>query len=119
MRRDGESVWGVSASLLLDKAGRLGAILALVTDITTVGEWNESCLKRSSAIEFLATLAHELRNPLPPIRNAVYILQKPDGDDPAARSGAFTTGDVEGVADHLVRLVDDLLGFPLTNGKSN
>ena len=36
--------------------------------------------------EFLAMLAHELRNPLAPIRNALHILQRGDGD--AAHAGA-------------------------------
>jgi signal transduction histidine kinase/ActR/RegA family two-component response regulator/PAS domain-containing protein len=55
--------------------------------------------------EFLATLAHELRNPLAPIRNAVHLL------DAADREGRFT-GIRELLArqvHHMVRLVDDLL----------
>ena len=55
--------------------------------------------------EFLATLAHELRNPLAPIRNGLQILRMaPEG--PRAE-------DVRGMMDrqltHLVRLIDDLL----------
>jgi signal transduction histidine kinase/CheY-like chemotaxis protein len=56
--------------------------------------------------EFLAMLAHELRNPLAPIRNALHIL-KARHLDPA------TVGRARDVLDrqvqHLVRLVDDLL----------
>jgi PAS domain S-box-containing protein len=56
--------------------------------------------------EFLATLAHELRNPLAPIRNAVAILRVPGLD-------AATVGQALGVLErqvqHVVRLVDDLL----------
>lgn len=56
--------------------------------------------------EFLATLAHELRNPLTPIRNAVHILKKKYGpqfpDTPLLAM-------VQRQVDHLVRLVDDLL----------
>ncbi|MBC7469595.1 MAG: response regulator [Ramlibacter sp.] len=56
--------------------------------------------------EFLAMLAHELRNPLAPIRNAVYIMQ---GEDvPPARMN--WARDVIGrQADHMARLIDDLL----------
>jgi signal transduction histidine kinase len=56
--------------------------------------------------EFLATLSHELRNPLAPIRNGLYILER-TGTDPAgvARTVALMGRQV----DHLVRLVDDLL----------
>ncbi|MBA2675010.1 response regulator [Ramlibacter sp.] len=56
--------------------------------------------------EFLAMLAHELRNPLAPIRNAVHIMQGIDGL-PAKLNWAR---DVIGrQADHMTRLIDDLL----------
>jgi signal transduction histidine kinase/DNA-binding response OmpR family regulator len=56
--------------------------------------------------EFLAMLAHELRNPLAPIRNAVHIMQGFDGL-PAKLNWAR---DVIGrQADHMTRLIDDLL----------
>jgi two-component system, sensor histidine kinase len=54
--------------------------------------------------EFLAMLAHELRNPLAPIRNAVEILRSPD---PAVRERARAM--VGRQVGHLARLVDDLL----------
>jgi PAS domain S-box-containing protein len=56
--------------------------------------------------EFLAVLAHELRNPLAPIRNALYFL-KATGVDAAACEEAKAT--LERQIQHLVRLVDDLL----------
>jgi signal transduction histidine kinase/CheY-like chemotaxis protein len=60
--------------------------------------------------EFLATLAHELRNPLAPIRSAVYVLRRLNGDDAASREKASSLiSMVERQVDHLVRLVDDLL----------
>jgi PAS domain S-box-containing protein len=56
--------------------------------------------------EFLATLAHELRNPLAPIRNGLQILRMAD-KDPAA---AIAVRDMlERQVNHLVRLVDDLM----------
>jgi len=56
--------------------------------------------------EFLAMLAHELRNPLAPIRNVAYVLSK-GGSDPATvrRAGQM----IERQASHLTHLVDDLL----------
>jgi len=54
--------------------------------------------------EFLAMLAHELRNPLAPIRNAVEILKT---DDAAVRERARTM--IGRQIQHLARLVDDLL----------
>lgn len=57
--------------------------------------------------EFLATLAHELRNPLGPIRTALALLCKLDPDVPAVQDNARRT--IGRHTDHLVRLVDDLL----------
>lgn len=65
--------------------------------------------------EFLAMLAHELRNPLAPISNAVYILQASD-KDPAKREWA--TEVISRQVKQLVRLVDDLLDVSrITRGK--
>lgn len=57
--------------------------------------------------EFLATLAHELRNPLDPIRTALALLCKLDPVVPAMQDNARRT--IARHTDHLVRLVDDLL----------
>ncbi|WP_119155376.1 hybrid sensor histidine kinase/response regulator [Caldimonas tepidiphila] len=65
--------------------------------------------------EFLATLAHELRNPLGPLRNAAQLLRMEAGD-PALlqRTGAV----VERQVSHLARLIDDLLDVSrITRGK--
>ena len=56
--------------------------------------------------EFLAMLAHELRNPLAPIRNAVHILGQP-GLDPSKVKWA--TAIIDRQSEQLARLVDDLL----------
>ena len=56
--------------------------------------------------EFLAMLAHELRNPLAPIRNVAYVLAKSAADPTTVRrSGQM----IERQASHLTRLIDDLL----------
>ena len=57
--------------------------------------------------EFLATLAHELRNPLGPIRSAVELLCALDPDVPERQDKARKT--ILRHTGHLVRLVDDLL----------
>lgn len=69
--------------------------------------------------EFLATLAHELRNPLAPIRSAVYVLNRLNSNDPASSEKARSLNSiVERQVDHLVRLVDDLLEISrITTGK--
>jgi signal transduction histidine kinase len=56
--------------------------------------------------EFLGMLSHELRNPLAPIRNSIYILKHAEAHGPqAARAKAIIERQVE----HITRLVDDLL----------
>jgi PAS domain S-box-containing protein len=56
--------------------------------------------------EFLATLAHELRNPLAPIRHGLHVLRVMDRNSEAAEQ---TRAIMERQTNHLVRLVDDLL----------
>ncbi len=56
--------------------------------------------------DFLGTLSHELRNPLAPLRNALWLLDRaPPGGDQAARAKEILNRQVI----HLTRLVDDLL----------
>ena len=56
--------------------------------------------------EFLAMLAHELRNPLAPLRNAVYLMRQPQM---SAELFAKTRDLIDRQTTHLKRLVDDLL----------
>ena len=65
--------------------------------------------------EFLAMLAHELRNPLAPVRNAVHILKLLGPADPYLRQAREM---IERQVAHMVRLVDDLLDVSrITRGK--
>jgi signal transduction histidine kinase len=65
--------------------------------------------------EFLATLAHELRNPLAPLRNALEILRL-RGDDPEISTKAREM--MQRQLNQMVRLVDDLLDVSrITTGK--
>jgi signal transduction histidine kinase/ActR/RegA family two-component response regulator len=65
--------------------------------------------------EFLAVLAHELRNPLSPIRNSLHILRLAEGDRSIIVQVAAM---LERQVNHLVRLVDDLLEISrITRGK--
>ncbi|TFZ07673.1 ATP-binding protein [Ramlibacter humi] len=55
--------------------------------------------------EFIATLAHELRNPLAPIRTGLQVMQRAPGSDAAARMREV----MERQVNHMVRLIDDLM----------
>src|SRR5262249_11695441 len=56
--------------------------------------------------EFLSVLAHELRNPLAPILNAVSVLRQLGGVQPEVRTA---TAVIERQALHALRLIEDLL----------
>jgi two-component system, sensor histidine kinase len=65
--------------------------------------------------EFLAMLAHELRNPLAPLRNALEILKRRGADAPVANDAREM---MERQLRQMVRLVDDLLDVSrITTGK--
>ena len=67
--------------------------------------------------EFLAMLAHELRNPLAPILNAVQLIRKKPLTDPQL---LWSRDVIERQLGHLTRLVDDLLDVSrITRGKIN
>lgn len=64
--------------------------------------------------EFLATLAHELRNPLAPIRTGLHVLKPTSKADVVAR----TLPVMESQLSQLVHLIDDLLDISrISNGK--
>ncbi|MEJ7931838.1 PAS domain-containing protein [Ramlibacter sp. AN1015] len=92
---------------LYDEAGHIFAVCGVSTDITDVVEAD----RRKD--EFIATLAHELRNPLAPIRNGLHLLQHGGELSP---SGERVRSVMERQLTHLVRLVDDLLDVSRISG---
>jgi signal transduction histidine kinase/ActR/RegA family two-component response regulator len=67
--------------------------------------------------EFLAMLAHELRNPLAPIRNAVQVLRLRGPLEPALQTARDM---IDRQVGHMARLVDDLLDVSrISRGKIN
>ncbi len=99
----------------LDEAGQVRGVVLALSDITERVK-AEIALREADRRkdEFLATLAHELRNPLAPIMNAVQLL----GADPAGRDNARTIIDRQ--VRHMARLVDDLLDVSrITLGRIN
>ncbi len=86
------------------------------------GEYQRALRERGEALEeadrrkdeFLAILAHELRNPLAPIRHALQVVRR--SADRSTREQARNV--IERQLDHMVRLVDDLLDVSrITQGK--
>jgi two-component system CheB/CheR fusion protein len=95
------------ATPLRDGSGAIREWVGACTDIHEETEQARALVEADRRKdEFLATLAHELRNPLAPIRNGLYILKltvKPDG----TVAGVYQM--LERQLNHLVRLVDDLM----------
>jgi len=95
-----EVIYRSSKFPLYDEAGRVHAVCGVSTDITDVVQAD----RRKD--EFIATLAHELRNPLAPIRTGLEIMRRAGELPPAV---ARTRDMMERQLKHMVRLVDDLL----------
>lgn len=56
--------------------------------------------------EFLAVLSHELRNPLAPIRNSIFLLER---SAPGSKQAIHALGVIRRQTEHVTRLIDDLL----------
>jgi PAS domain S-box-containing protein len=104
---DGRERWIRSIGQVAYDAGRPVRFDGITIDVTErvrqADELREADRKKD---EFLATLAHELRNPLAPIRNSLNLLGLSGERDPAARQIHEI---MERQVNHMIRLVDDLL----------
>jgi PAS domain S-box-containing protein len=106
LRVDGTLGWVFSRAIpILGPDGEIAEWLGAASDITARKE-AENALREADQRkdEFLATLSHELRNPLAPLRNGLQLMRL-QGDRPNPRAHDI----MERQLNHLVRLVDDLL----------
>ncbi|WP_439555325.1 GAF domain-containing protein [Dyadobacter sp.] len=117
LRKDGSRFYGSGVTTpLLDEDGNLIGLLKVLRDLT-VQKQGEDALKQADKRkdEFLAMLAHELRNPISTLRNAISVLKITHGIDTAASE---IVGMMDKQATHLVRMIDDLLDVSrVTQGK--
>ena len=121
-RRDGSLMWASSSvSAVRRPVGQMEGIVAIVIDISKDRLAEENLRKLASDLsesdqrksEFLATLAHELRNPLAPISTGLAVL-KLGGDSAAAVTKI--RGMMERQVAQMVRLIDDLLDVARISG---
>jgi PAS domain S-box-containing protein len=92
----------------LDSAGRAKTMTGACVDITHYVRAREALrLADRQKDDFLATLAHELRNPLAPLRTGLHLLQQSKSGLPQQASQVL--GIMRRQLDHMVHLVDDLL----------
>jgi PAS domain S-box-containing protein len=106
----------LTISPIRDSAGRIVAASKVARDITSRKQIEEALREADQRKdEFLATLAHELRNPLAPIRNSLEVLRLTG----KLRADAEEMREIlERQVEQLVRLVDDLLDVSrITRGK--
>jgi PAS domain S-box-containing protein len=108
---DGSVHWMAGrASPLPDERGNVTRMLGINIDITEQKNAEEALKEADrNKDQFLATLAHELRNPLAPVRNALDIMKVAAGRPDAAEFIENARGMMERQVAHLVRLIDDLL----------
>jgi PAS domain S-box-containing protein len=106
-----------------DSQGNVVGLIGISRDITERKRAEEDLRRANFALaeadrrkdEFLAMLAHELRNPLSVIGGASEILQRPGGMEPEVQRAREA---IERQARHMARLVDDLLDVSrVTQGK--
>ena len=116
VRKDGSLFWAnVVITAVYGHSGELIGFAKVTRDMTERHrlEKLERASRRMS--QFLAMLAHELRNPLAPIRNAVTVMQLETLSSPLLRNSRDI---IDRQLTHMTRLVDDLLDVGrLTTGK--
>jgi PAS domain S-box-containing protein len=116
VRKDGTRFWAeVVVTALHDEEGRLRGFAKVTRDLSERKRIENLEEQGRHLTEFLAMLAHELRNPLAPIRNALGILAVAPEVSPQV---AWCRDVIERQTSHLTRLVDDLLDVSrITRGK--
>jgi PAS domain S-box-containing protein len=115
VRQDGSQYWAeVVLMALRDGNGELRGFGHVIRDTPQTGRAKPLPGAAWQTNEFIAMLSHELRNPLAPIRNAVYLMRRKHLNDTDRRS---LLAMLDRHSAHLVRLVDDLMDVSrLTQG---
>lgn len=108
VRPSGEIRWVANLGrAVYDEQGQPQRMIGTITDITERKRAEEALRDADRRKdEFLATLSHELRNPLAPLRNAIELLRLGGPKDPVT---VKVYDMIERQVTQMVRLVDDLL----------
>jgi PAS domain S-box-containing protein len=117
--RDSSGRWRwffIAGAALWDAAGLPFRMAGSMIEVTERKEAERELQEASRAKdEFIATLAHELRNPLAPIRTGLDILKKDKGNGAPSQRARAT---MERQLGHMIRLIDDLLDISrISSGK--
>ncbi|GAB5094476.1 PAS domain-containing hybrid sensor histidine kinase/response regulator [Caballeronia sp. HLA56] len=116
VRKDGSLFWAnVVITAVYDEHRTLRGFSQVTRDMSERKRLEQLEVSSRRISEFLATLAHELRNPLAPVRNAVGVMQMEADISPRLASCRDI---IDRQTSHLGRLVDDLLDMGrITTGK--
>jgi len=108
VRPDKSIVWIADRGrLVMDADNQRSRIVGVTVDLTRRKSLEEALLESDQRKnEFLATLAHELRNPLAPVRYAVKVLDVKGPESPHLR---WAVELIDRQIKHMARLIDDLL----------
>jgi PAS domain S-box-containing protein len=107
VKKDGERFWARAVlTALYDPEARLRGFAKITQDLTDQRHMLDLEKAARNLSEFIAVLAHELRNPLAAIRNAVQVMAKASAEDPAHEAMRRT---IDRQSAQLARIVDDLL----------
>jgi PAS domain S-box-containing protein len=107
VRRDGTRYWANNVIAALRETDDATRSFYMVTQDLTQRRHAESLAEAAHRTnEFIAMLAHELRNPLAPIRNAVSLMERKGLGDPVLESMRQT---IDRQSVQLTRIVDELL----------
>lgn len=113
-KKDGSWVWVLDRGRVVERDARGAPIRAIgihadISEAHALREAEKLAAKRKD--EFLATLAHELRNPLAPIRTGLQILKT----DPIGEAATKAREMMERQLSHMIHLIDDLLDVSRVN----
>jgi PAS domain S-box-containing protein len=107
VRKDGSLFWAsVTLTAIYDEHRQLRGFAKVTRDMSERKKLEEVEASAQRMKEFLATLAHELRNPLAPMYSATSVMERAPENAPLVKANL---GIVARQLRHLTRLVDDLL----------
>ena len=108
VRKSGERFWArITLTALYDAQGAPRAFIKMTQDLTERRQLREAEETARRMNVFIAMLAHELRNPLAPIVNAIETFERMPAGNIAQHSSLL--GVIGRQARHLARIVDDLI----------
>jgi len=113
VRKDGTRFWArVVVSAMRDQEGHLRGYAKVTQDLSDRRHIQDLEQAARNVEEFIATLAHELRNPLAPIRAAVQTVMRMPAEEPAVRALHDV---IDRQSAHLTRIVEDMIDISRIN----